>query len=189
MGIVKSLLAILALNATFAMTFLAVLSEAIDSVIFFKLIPVDAYPRYTIPAIVVLTVIPFLVAAAALLILGRLKPFRDQVLPPTLPRKILLSLVATGFVLTLMLGGPAADTSAHQEVVFGYKQALSSAPHRVGKSHPYFKTYLTIPLAPGLLVSYREGAWSGHGAYGAFILDAWYGSGTKTLWAGYLWGA
>jgi len=189
MSTLKSAVLLLVLNLAFAVSFLGVQALALSLVLRFDLLPFGVYPRFTCPAVAVLTVIPAIVSAAAVGLSLRVSRFRNLLTPITRSRALLIGLLIAAFLITFSFGAPAVATSKHMQVVALYKNSLKTNPRLVGESHPYFRTWVTVPIAPCVLVSYSEGVWAGRGAFGEFVVHVWYGRGVKQIWRNGVWGS
>ena len=102
-------------------------------------------------------------------------------------RRRLAWFVVAGCVLTAVVGGPATQSQRTAWAVAEYKHLKASGSPRVWDAHPRIRTYVAVPLAPCLVLSYHEYQLDGQYGFGGFELALWYGVGVKSLGALPLW--
>ncbi len=99
---------------------------------------------------------------------------------PSLSHRAVLVIVAA-YGITWALGAPRVHTDLAAAEIAQYKKLKAKGDGRVWDSHPYIQFFVTIPIAPAILLTYHEyqiaGLWGG----GEWVLDAWYVMGTRRL--------
>lgn len=95
--------------------------------------------------------------------------------------------IVAAYVLTAIFGGPAVQSESTRWAVSEYKRVKATGSPRVWDSHPYLRTYATVPVAPGVLVTYHEYQLDGLYGFGGFELSIWYIAGVRSLAAFPLW--
>jgi len=95
--------------------------------------------------------------------------------------------IVAAYVLTAFFGGPAVQSESTRWAVSEYKRVKATGSIRVFDSHPYIRTYATVPIAPGVLVTYHEYQLDGLYGFGGFELSIWYIAGVRSLASFPLW--
>jgi len=83
-------------------------------------------------------------------------------------------LVVTAFFVTWVFGAPQVDSTLGQEAVERYKVLIARGGFTEWKSFPYVRTTLSIPVLPGIILSYHEYQVAGLAGWGGFTLHSWY---------------
>ncbi len=91
-------------------------------------------------------------------------------------------LIATAYVLTAALSAPMVQSRDTEQAVSEYKQLKATGSRRVFESHPHIWTYATIPVAPGVILSFHEYQLDGLNGFGGFDLSVWSLCGYEVPW-------
>lgn len=83
--------------------------------------------------------------------------------------------------VTWALGAPAVHTVLAASEVAQYKKLKAEGDGRVWDAHPNIQFFVSLPVAPALILTYHEYQISGLWGEGAWELHAWYFSGTQKL--------
>ncbi len=130
--------------------------------------------------------LPVAVAWLAVSRLGRRWGAKVDRTPRGIPRAVLY-LLLVGYVLTTVVGVPAAQSHRDAWAVAEYKRLRASGSKRVWDAHPYIRTYVSIPLLPCVILSYHEYQLDGLYGLGTFEVAVWYGVGVRTADVWPLW--
>jgi hypothetical protein len=93
--------------------------------------------------------------------------------------------VAVVYVLTAWVGAPMVQSDLTDMVIGEYRaeQHIDDSGvlpyHRVLKQNPWCRTFLNVPIVPGVVVVYHEYQASGLNGRGAFYIFLWYGTGAR----------
>jgi hypothetical protein len=99
-----------------------------------------------------------------------------------LPRvsRLVLVILGTLYGVTWAFGVPQLHSDLTTSEVNEYKR-LKAEGNRVWESHPYIRFFVSIPIAPGIILSYHEYQLAGLYGEGTWDVHAWYGAGTRRL--------
>jgi hypothetical protein len=123
-------------------------------------------------------------AAVAVWVARRLaKKWQTPLWPPSVrrPSRCLLWALAAAYALTAMVGIPAAQNERTSWAISEYKRLRASDSRLISDAHPYIRTYVSIPVLPGVILSYHEYQLDGLYGLGSFELALWYWVGTRSL--------
>ena len=99
-----------------------------------------------------------------------------------LPRnKLVLSSIISLYLLTLYIGNPVVQSSNTKWAIDEYKRINTGDNVRVWESHPYIKTFVSIPIAPFVVMSYHEYQLDGLYGFGGWDIQVWYLTGVKRI--------
>lgn len=139
------------------------------------------------PALIPVFVLTILVVPTVLAVLvARLVGGRHGSQPVTRRRPVVFGL-ALAYVITAIAGIPAVQSAQNERAVSEYKRLRASGSTRVWDVHPRIRTYVAIPIAPALILTYHEYQLDALYGFGGFELWVWYGSGVRSLAALPLW--
>ena len=96
-------------------------------------------------------------------------------------------LIVTAFFITWIFGAPQVDSTLGQEAVERYKTLVATGRFTEWKSFPYIRTSLSIPVLPGVILSYHEYQIAGLAGWGGWTLHSWYPGHVHKLTARMMW--
>lgn len=135
--------------------------------------PFSGRPEKPILFLLIIFAVPYPIAFRAARWLTSRK-FLQAPLPKLgqpLPRRAQKALVAA-YLLTALLGIPAVQNHTTAWAIAEYKRVhqQSTEDH---PGHPFVATYMAIPLAPGLILTYHEFSLASLYGFGGFQLFFW----------------
>jgi hypothetical protein len=145
----------------------------------------DLYPGGELATLVYVLLTVAAVASAVWVILLMLRR-RGFYSPVILTRKIKRTLLVAYFI-TWAFGAPAAQNEVTRFAIAEYKRMRDSRPDDVFPSHPHIVFAMTLPVAPGLLISYHEYSVAGLYGWGGWGLHVWYGLGARQIFGFPVW--
>ncbi len=99
-----------------------------------------------------------------------------------LPRnKLVLSLIISLYLLTVFIGNPIVQSFNNKWAIDEYKRINTGDNVRVWESHPYIKTFVSIPITPFVIMSYHEYQLDGLYGFGGWDIQVWYLAGVKSI--------
>jgi hypothetical protein len=179
-GVLKRVLAIAIAGSTFFVVFLGVLIAASSLELYPPTLPNPAVPLF----VLIQLGVPLAAAIKVWHVFVRRWSNRPQDIdhsPATGRRAPLVMALAIAYALTIVFGIPAVQSDQTAWAVAEYKRVKERGSHRVFESHPYIRCFATIPVAPGLVLTYHEYQLDGLYGLGAFELYLWYGVGTRPI--------
>ena len=182
MTIAKRLFLIVVSGTAYAVTGLATLVLAAWRDWTPPLLPHEAIPVFVLAVLGVPAIVAWLVGCR----FSRRWARGTDSPPSRLPKALVWAMVA-GYVLTAIIGVPATQSRRDAWAVSEYKRVSAEGSRPAGADYPYIRTYVAIPVLPGVIVSYHEYQLDGLYGLGAFELAVWYGTavtrvGTFPLW-------
>jgi hypothetical protein len=84
------------------------------------------------------------------------------------------------FGVTWACGVPMVHSDLTSTEIAQYKK-LKAEDNRSWDAHPYIKFFVSIPVAPGVIMTYHEYQLAGLYGEGTWDFHAWYGTGTYRL--------
>lgn len=144
-------------------------------------------PEATVPLFVIVLIgIPCLAAWRVARLVNRRSQVADRSTARPF-RKWVVGAIVAAYMLTAIIGIPATTTQQTTWAVNEYNRLKASGSTRVWDAHPYIRSYIAIPLAPCLILSYHEYQLDGLYGFGGFELTFWYLFGVKSLGSLPLW--
>lgn len=95
--------------------------------------------------------------------------------------KIILFLIVFLYSLTAFIGIPAVQSQNNNWAVEEYKRINTGDNPRVWESHPYIKSFVSVPIIPFFVMSYHEYQLDGLYGWGGWDIQLWYLVGVKRL--------
>jgi hypothetical protein len=96
-------------------------------------------------------------------------------------RRLLVRLAIAAYLFTWAFGVPAVQTSLDTDTVEAYKLMKEQMPQEVRNGHPHMKSYVSLPILPGLIATYYECQYARLSGLGAWKLHAWWLTGVKEI--------
>jgi len=91
-----------------------------------------------------------------------------------------LAVVFSLLVVTWAVGVPQVHSDLTKSEVAEYKR-LKVEDNRVWEAHPYIRFFVSVPIAPGLILTYHEYQLAGLYGAGTWEVHVWYVVGTRSL--------
>jgi hypothetical protein len=85
------------------------------------------------------------------------------------------------YLITVFMGSPAVQSHNSKWAIEEYKRINTGNNPRVRESHPYIKTFVSIPIIPFIIVSYHEYQLDGLYGWGGWDIHIWYLGGVKRI--------
>jgi hypothetical protein len=95
--------------------------------------------------------------------------------------------IVAAYAVTAIFGAPAVQSESTRRSVSEYKRLKATGSVRVWDSHPYLRTYASVPIVPGVLVTYHEYQLDGLYGFGGFEVSVWYVAGVLSVAAIPVW--
>jgi hypothetical protein len=99
---------------------------------------------------------------------------------PALSRRV-VECVLVAYALTWALGTPSVHTQLAQKEIAIYKRLKAEGDSRVWDAHPRIEFFVSIPIAPAVILSYHEYQVAGLWGEGRWDLHTWYILGTEPI--------
>ncbi len=96
-------------------------------------------------------------------------------------RRRVVRFAIVAYLFTWAFGVPAVQTSLDTDAVEVYKHMREQFPEKVRDGHPYIKSYISLPVLPGLIVTYHERQCAVLAGFGGWRLHLWWLSGVKEV--------
>jgi cytochrome b561 len=90
-------------------------------------------------------------------------------------------------LVTWIFGAPAVQNALQEEAVEYYKSAVASNRSKIESSYPYSHVSVSLPVFPGILLSYREYQVAPLWGWGGWEVHVWYIFGSIRLISLMLW--
>jgi hypothetical protein len=106
--------------------------------------------------------------------------------PTTVPkrarwRRLVVRFAIVAYLFTWAFGVPAVQTSLDTDAVEAYKHMREQFPEKVREGHPYMKSYVSLPVLPGLIVTYHEHQCAVLAGFGGWRLHLWWLTGVTEV--------
>jgi hypothetical protein len=96
-------------------------------------------------------------------------------------RRLVISLAIAAYLFTWAFGVPAVQTSLDAHTVTAYKHMKEQWPQEVREGHPYMKSYVSLPILPGLILTYYECQYARLAGLGGWRVHLWWLTGVKEI--------
>ncbi len=101
-------------------------------------------------------------------------------------RRIRIVLVAA-YLITWAFGIPAVQSSLDAAAVSAFKRVNEGRPINLESAHPWFESFVSFPLLPGVVATYHESQIAMLSGWGGWRVHVWYGLGVREVCAWRFW--
>ena len=103
-------------------------------------------------------------------------------------RRLFVALIGLAYLMTCFFGVPAVQSSADNWATNEYRRIVMQGRSDAGlKFEPHMKTYVSFPILPGVILSYRDYQLAGLYGFGGFQFHLWYVVGSVEIFSCPVW--